>query len=148
MTEPPELVAGSDFLAFAGVTPHELRVYPRTTHIAEKLHAYTLPRQRENTRVKDLPDIALLSTVGELSGADLGRAIEATFAFRGTHDVSREMPPPPTSWTSVYARMAKVDRLPWPGLDELTAAVQRFLNPLLTGQAAGAIWVPAQERWV
>jgi hypothetical protein len=32
-----------------------LRLYPRETHVAEKLHAYTLPRRRENSRVRDLP---------------------------------------------------------------------------------------------
>ena len=51
LTEPPEIVDGKDFLAFAGV----LRActashYPRAVHIAEKLHAYTL-LVRARTRV-------------------------------------------------------------------------------------------------
>ena len=53
----PEEVAGSRFLDFAGVPPSRFRVYPLEMHIAEKLHAYTLPRERVNSRVKDLPDI-------------------------------------------------------------------------------------------
>ena len=52
---------GKDTLGFAGVPPPEVRVYPVETHVAEKLHAYTLPRARANSRVKDLPDIALLA---------------------------------------------------------------------------------------
>jgi hypothetical protein len=59
----PELVVAEDLLAFAGIAPPRLKVYPIETHVAEKLHAYTMPRQRPNTRVKDLPDIALLATV-------------------------------------------------------------------------------------
>jgi len=30
-----------DVLAFAGIAPPTLRLYPIETHIAEKLHAYT-----------------------------------------------------------------------------------------------------------
>ena len=52
----PEVVVAKDVLAFAGIAPPELRLYPIETHIAEKLHAYTVPRGRPNTRVKDLPD--------------------------------------------------------------------------------------------
>jgi hypothetical protein len=62
----PETVATDDVLAFAGITPPVVRLYPVETHIAEKLHAYTMPRARPNTRVKDLPDIALLATTGPL----------------------------------------------------------------------------------
>jgi hypothetical protein len=54
--------AGPDLLAFAGIAPPTLRLYPIETHIAEKLRAYTMPRPRPNSRVKDLPDIALLAT--------------------------------------------------------------------------------------
>jgi hypothetical protein len=53
----PEVVVGDDLLAFAGIAPPEFRVYPVETHLAEKLHAYTLPRTTPNTRVKDLPDL-------------------------------------------------------------------------------------------
>jgi nucleotidyltransferase AbiEii toxin of type IV toxin-antitoxin system len=46
----PETVTGDDLLAFAGIAAPELRVYPVETHLAEKLHAYTLPRTTPNTR--------------------------------------------------------------------------------------------------
>jgi hypothetical protein len=58
----PERIIAADVLAFAGITPPTLRVYPVETHLAEKLHAYTMPRTRLNSRVKDLPDIALIAT--------------------------------------------------------------------------------------
>ena len=62
----PETVATDDVLAFAGITPPVVMLYPVETHIAEKLHAYRMPRARPNTRVKDLPDIASLATTGPL----------------------------------------------------------------------------------
>jgi hypothetical protein len=69
-------------------------VYPRETHIAEKLHAYTLPRKRPNSRVKDLPDIALLSKIGALDGAVLRSALERTFTFAARIPFPRLCPNP------------------------------------------------------
>ncbi len=69
LTVEPEIVAGTDFFAFVGVKAAEHRVYPRVAHIAEKLHAYTLPRRNENSRVKDLPDIALLGQTERFAAA-------------------------------------------------------------------------------
>ena len=48
----PEEVEGSGFLEFAGIEPARFRIYPLETHIAEKLHAYTLPRKRPNSRAE------------------------------------------------------------------------------------------------
>jgi Nucleotidyl transferase AbiEii toxin, Type IV TA system len=45
----PSTVVAEDVLGFAGITPPTLRVYPMETHIAEKLHAYTMPRGRSST---------------------------------------------------------------------------------------------------
>lgn len=72
MTGVVEEIQGNDTLAFAGVPPASIRIYPLETHIAGKLHAYTMPRSRPNSRVKDLPDIALLATARPLEAtADL-----------------------------------------------------------------------------
>jgi hypothetical protein len=89
----PDLVVAEDVLAFAGIAPPSLRVYPIETHIAEKLHAYTIPRHRPNTRVKDLPDIALLATARAHDAQRLRAPMEQTFAFRGTHALRRPCPP-------------------------------------------------------
>lgn len=113
--------------------------------MAEKLHAYTLPRARENTRVKDLPDLALLATTGPYRAAALRDAIEATFAFRKTHPVPAAFPAPPTSWTPTYARMAARDELAWRDLDAAHAAVRAFLDPVLAGDQGA--WDQAAWRW-
>jgi hypothetical protein len=64
-----EEITTDDLLEFAGIAPPRLRVVPIETHLAEKLHAYTMPRDRPNTRVKDLPDLALLGTIRSLDAA-------------------------------------------------------------------------------
>ena len=106
------------------------------SHIAEKLHAYTMPRLRPNSRVKDLPDIALLATVRDLDGASLRAAIEQTFAHRGTHPVPAAVPAPPEEWTPVYMRLAEDDGLVWRTLEDVAAAVRVFLDPVLAGTTA------------
>ena len=78
----PETVVAKDLLAFAGIAPPTLRLYPIETHIAEKLHAYTMPRARPNSRVKDLPDIALLATTQPIDAKRLRAAFDQTFTFR------------------------------------------------------------------
>jgi hypothetical protein len=51
----PETVIIDDLLASAGIGPPVLRLYPVETHIAEKLHAYTMPRERPNTGLWSAP---------------------------------------------------------------------------------------------
>ena len=140
-----EEVEGSRFLAFAGVEPAIFRIYPLDAHIAEKLHAYTMPRLRPNSGVKDLPDIALLGTARVLDASCLRMAIERTFTHRGTHAVPFAVPHPPASWAPVYERMARTDRLSWPSLDELRKAVAAFLDPVLSGGEGQ--WDPGTWRW-
>lgn len=113
---------------------------------AEKLHTYTMPRERENSRVKDLPDLALLGTIRELEAERIRRAFEQTFTFRGTHGLPSSVPDPPASWVDVYDRMAKVDELPWRSLSDLTRAVVTFLDPVL-GDAAILRWSPDRWEW-
>jgi hypothetical protein len=141
----PNTVRGDDLLDFIGVPAPVFRAYPVETHISEKLHAYTVPRPRPNSRVKDLPDLALLGMVGELDGQALLSAIHETYGHRKTHDVPLSFPAPPPTWEPVYARMATRDRLPWPSLDAVTAAVRAFLNPVLAGQIGR--WDPAHWSW-
>lgn len=142
----PEVVTGDDLLAFAGIVPPELRVYPVETHLAEKLHAYTLPRATTNTRVKDLPDLALLGQVGPRDVSRVRAALAQTFGFRKTHRLPPLLPDPPSSWAEPYAVMAEEDALPWATLSEVTAAARVFLDPVLAGVGEGR-WDSAAWRW-
>jgi hypothetical protein len=91
----PEVVVAEDVLDFAGIAPPTLRLYPVETHLAEKLHAYTMPRKRPNSRVKDLPDIGLLAGVRSLEADRLRAALDLTFRFRNTHPLPGSLPAPP-----------------------------------------------------
>ena len=106
--EPFEVVAGRDWLAFAGVPRMEFAAISREEQFAEKLHAYTRPRTgRENSRVKDLVDMALLIDDGELGHAVLAKAIRDTFERRHTHPIPGMLEPPPVSWEQPFAALAK-----------------------------------------
>ena len=138
-------IEGSDMLRFIGIERAVFRVVPIEVHIAEKLHAYTLPRTRPNSRVKDLPDMALLSTAQTIAASALRAATKATFANRGTHEVPSAVPAPSDNWAKPYERMARIDSLPWASLGEVTAVVQEFLDPLLAG--ATGTWQPRSRQW-
>lgn len=142
----PEVIVAEDVLAFAGIAPPTLRLYPIETHIAEKLHAYTMPRTRPNSRVKDLPDIALLATAQPIDAKRLRAALEQTFAFRKTHALPAAVPSPIEAWRTPYEAMAREDQLAWPTLDEVTKAAQAFLNPVLAG-GLDATWEPETWTW-
>ena len=141
----PDVVTADDVLDFAGIAPPALRLYPIETHIAEKLHAYTMPRKRPNTRVKDLPDIALLAGIQSLQAERLREALEQTFKHRATHPLPQALPDPPTNWSTSYQAMARENELAWLTLKELTTVVSTFLNPVLAGGTG--VWHPARWNW-
>lgn len=143
--EPDEVVA-DDVLDFAGIEPPRLRLYPVETHLAEKLHAYTLPRTRPNTRIKDLPDLALLARTRSLDARHLRAAFQLTFSYRSTHPLPAGIPDPPSDWTGPYARLARIDELPWKSLPELAAAVRAFLDPVLS-EAPLSSWNSESWTW-
>jgi hypothetical protein len=142
----PDVMVATDVLAFAGIAPPTLRLYPVATHLAEKLHAYSMPRSRPNSRVKDLPDLALLATTQAIDAKRLRAALEQTFTFRRTHPLPISVPPPPPAWETPYAAMAREDQLPWATLDDVTKAVQTFLDPVLAG-VLDAKWNPMAWAW-
>ena len=141
----PDMLEGSDFLDRYGIARLRVPAYPLPTHLAEKLHALTLPRSQPNSRLRDLVDVALLS---ELEGHDvalLRHAIDRTFTFRASHAVPARLPDPPEEWTKRYARLQADDGLPWPNLTEVLAAARAFLDPVLAG-AAGR-WDASSCSW-
>ena len=138
----PDVIIADDVLEFAGVPPPKLRVYPVETHIAEKLHAYTIPRPRMNPRVKDLPDLALLASAGELESECVRRAIQQTFEHRKTHPPPTVLPAPPPAWAEPYQTIAEQDGLQWKDLDDVTSATRSFLDPVLAASSSST-WSPS-----
>ena len=138
-----------DWLGFAGIPPPTVRVYRVEMHIAEKLHAYTMPRDRPNSRMKDLPDLALLGTAETLLNREhLRAAISETFGARATHDVPTSVPDPPQGWADRYTRLAAEEELPWTTLPQLLAQVRSFLDPVLASQGSTGHWDRASWSWI
>jgi hypothetical protein len=126
--EPLEVIEGRDWLGFAGIASPSLYMIPREQQFAEKLHAYTLPRQgATNSRVRDLVDMVLLIRSGTLTNAKVAEAIEVTFGRRRTHTLPKPILGPPTDWRKPFEALAKECRLS-DGLDGAFAALKKFLS--------------------
>lgn len=145
LADEPEMLLGEPWLEFAGLPPTPVRVYPLTSHIAEKVHAYTLPRPRPNSRIKDLPDIALLARTRSLTATALRDALAATFGHHNTHELPPVLPDPPDFWAAPYREMAREHGLAWTTLDDLLHAVRAFIDPILAGGSGR--WDETGWRW-
>jgi Nucleotidyl transferase AbiEii toxin, Type IV TA system len=107
---------------------------PREQQFAEKIHAYTLPRNNANSRVKDLVDLTLL--IGS-SGLDKQRILDAlrlTFERRGTHDLPADLLPPPADWQIPFQALAEECGLST-DITVVFASVQEFLEDVLGRRA-------------
>lgn len=108
ITGPTEEIEGQDWLDFAAIARPRIRMISREQQFAEKVHAYTLPREgRPNSRVKDLVDMVLLIQLGGMDREVLAKAIRATFERRGTHGLPSPLPDPPGDWAKPFAALAK-----------------------------------------
>ncbi|HEY3863983.1 MAG TPA: nucleotidyl transferase AbiEii/AbiGii toxin family protein [Verrucomicrobiae bacterium] len=132
LREPYETLEGRDWLGFAELPRAKVSAVSREEQFAEKLHAYTLPRQgRPNTRVKDLVDLVLLSVSGTLDVARVRENVAATFHRRATHPVPATLPPPPEAWRAPFAELASECGLA-PEIEAHFAQVAGFLARVLS----------------
>lgn len=105
--EPLDVVTGKDWLGFGNIAPPSLPIISAEQQFAEKFHAFTLPRgERVNTRTKDLIDMVLLIRGEKLDKDKTAAAIRATFLRRSTHEVPKELDPPPSEWEPVFDALA------------------------------------------
>lgn len=130
LREPYEALAGRDWLEFACIAGAKFPAVSPEEQFAEKLHAYTLPRAgRENTRVKDLVDLALLIELTKLDAARLPTAIRETFQRRKTHDLPSTLPAPPPSWANTFSEMAAECEIE-PDIEKHFEVVTRLVSKL------------------
>lgn len=105
--EPAEFVQARPWLEFAGIGATAFPSIAREEHFAQKIHAYTFPREdRPDSRVKDLVDLVLLIDLGGLDPDRLKRDITDTFARRRTHAQPLRLEAPPDFWAAPFSFLA------------------------------------------
>lgn len=118
------------WLEFAGIEASRVRMIAREQQFAEKIHAYTLPRQVANSRVKDLADLALLIESGGMDRQRIREALCLTFQRRGTHELPARLVPPPADWQIPFQTLAGECGLP-ADVAAVFATVQSYVEPVL-----------------
>ncbi len=99
---------GSDLLDFAGINSPLIRVIPLEYHFAEKVHAYTRQRDRQNTRIRDLVDLHALIELGTPGGSATKEALREIFWHRKTDEIPSSLPNPPADWREGFALLARL----------------------------------------
>lgn len=137
-----------NLLAFAGIEPVTIAAIPLERHLAEKLHAYTrtFDEGRENTRVKDLVDLALIAELEQLDAAALRDAIDRAFLGRAMQTLPDRLPPPHAAWTVPYRELAQATSIP-ADLAAGHAVAAALLDPILTDQVTDGTWDPEERLW-
>jgi len=130
---PLETIVCRDWLGFAGIESSRVLMIAREQQFAEKIHAYTLPRNAANSRVKDLVDLALLIGSGQLDKRRILEALRLTFERRKTHDLA-SLVPPPADWQIPFQALAEECGLPT-DVAAVFARAQEFVEEVLAQRA-------------
>jgi hypothetical protein len=150
MTGQPDDVPPLARVLMPDIEQHGYRAYPLVDHIADKISAIVQRysgQDRPSTRFKDLVD--LVAIVTEVSvPADLQMAAFASEAQRRGMPLPASFDVPDHAiWERGYAAEASRSLLATARtLDEALGVVRPFVEPLLTGSAAGR-WDPRRGRW-
>jgi hypothetical protein len=110
--EPFETLVTRDWLAFAEIPSASVTMISREQQFAEKIHAYTLPRSTPNSRVRDLVDLHLLIASDSLDLSQCNEALRRTFVRRNTHELPKDLVPPPADWDrpfQIFAEECHID---------------------------------------
>jgi hypothetical protein len=103
-----EVHQGKDWLGFCGIPAPTFKMISIEQQFAEKLHAYSLPREnRMNTRVKDLVDMILIVKMRLLDLVSLRKTLDTVFNVRKTHPLPLQLDAPPSDWERPYLELAK-----------------------------------------
>ncbi len=144
----PDTIHTSQSLSFAGIEPLALPAIPIPQHLAEKVHAYTRTygqSHKPSTRPKDLVDILLIERSTTIKADDLHHALQSTFAERARQPLPTSLPPPPSTWTDPYMRLARTVGIE-PDLSAAFTRAAAFLDPVLASRAHGH-WDTHRGEW-
>jgi len=147
VVEPAEWLAAPSLLGFAEIPPILILCYPLSQQLAEKVHAYTLPRRAgDNSRVKDLVDMLLMAKAASFRGSALRQALFATFEARRTHALPERLPDPPPAWAVPFHEMSRSMGMKEQTLAAAIVAICSFLDPILQNQPQEE-WDPVAWAW-
>lgn len=132
LLKPVDPAVGRDWLSFAGIPRSQFSMIICEQHFAEKLHAYTRPRQKPNSRVRDLVDMILLIKSNAMNDDKVRVATRATFDRYRTHEVPGRLEAPPEDWKKPYAGYAQEC-----GLAEDLAAAFEVVNSYFQQRISG-----------
>ena len=124
----PEWITGHELLSFAGIPPARIAMVPLDQQFAEKIHAYSFPRQ--SSRVRDLVDLVLLIENGLPEPKQIIRALENTFTRRDTHPLPTKLAPPPEDWRDPYGALAAEYHLSCPTLETAYECLTAYWSQL------------------
>ena len=128
-------------LQLLGFERSRFPVYPIAQHFAEKLHAFTLPRDQENSRARDLVDLVWFVEHFTFRSDALSEACEATFRARADHSWPPLLPVPPASWDRPFGRWRAELGLQPTTPSAARHAIEAFLEPVFRGRR-GMTWDP------
>jgi predicted nucleotidyltransferase component of viral defense system len=123
-----EHIDGSDWLKFCGIDTPKMRMISVEQQFAEKLHAYTLPReQAQNSRAKDLVDMLLLLQLRPIRRTRFKEILQKVYSARGTHTLPSRLAPPPSAWLPLYENFVVECNLSQ-SMQEAYAKLQEFFQ--------------------
>lgn len=120
--KPHDIISPSNILDFAGVESSQIPLISIEQQFSEKLHAYTLPRERPNSRVKDLVDILALIRTNKLDIKKLKVALKKTFERRNTHGIPSVIPDAPDNWVRPFKKLVNECKIN----SEITEAIEEI----------------------
>jgi hypothetical protein len=119
-------------LDFAGIDARKIEIIDIHRHAAEKLHAMQKDfGDRENTRVRDLVDVVLLSEHRLLDSEKLESAVRQVWAEREDTDPPGQSPEFPASWPDRYedeATKVGLETLSFPDAVSVVTALWEGFN--------------------
>jgi hypothetical protein len=121
-------------------------VYPVAQHVAEKVHALTLPRDFANSRARDLVDLAWFTRQFTFRSDALIDACQATFARRATHAWPPTVPNPRVYGRTQFERWRAELGLPDGTPEDAVSSIRSFLEPVFVGMR-DLRWEPASATW-
>ncbi|WP_461104097.1 nucleotidyl transferase AbiEii/AbiGii toxin family protein [Tessaracoccus terricola] len=140
----PALLPGAAMIRVLG--------YPIETVLAEKL-VTAIDLGRANTRMRDFVDVHILTGTQTVRCGELRAAVEATAAFRSVAltPLAHAASGLGTLRATTYAAYRKglgstVHGLPQRFVDAI-AGVVAFIDPVIEGLGAGAVWDPSTRQW-